>query len=187
MNAMATLIHERGFGRVTAEAVAQRAGTNKNAIYRRYNSLPHLAVAALSSRFGLDFDVHTDTLTGDLDFMVKRLAQFFTDPLIAGSCADLLGAIRSNEDLAEIFAAEFLQPRLETVRAVLARASERGEITTTPDPDWIVSLMIGPFLYRTLVPGAPRIDTTLIERVTSVLLDALDATAPVNAEAEGEK
>jgi AcrR family transcriptional regulator len=150
---------EAGYAGLTMDGVARRAGTNKNAIYRRWPSRAALAVAAYRQLAAGDQPLpDSGTLRGDALELLRRANRGWASPvgavqrsLLAGVADDpeLLGLIqeRSSDAASALWLTvlgravargearpEALHPRVATVAAVLLRNEyvTRG-IPTAPD------------------------------------------------------
>ena len=151
---------ESGYEALTMDRVAQRAGTNKNAIYRRWPSRAALAVAAYRELNVADQPLpDTGTLRGDTLELLRRANRSWTSPagqlrrsLFAGVAHDpeLLGLIqeRANDAGSALWLtivaravargevpSEALHPRVATVAIVLLRNEyvTRGPFTVPDD------------------------------------------------------
>ena len=148
-----------GYARLTMDRVAERAGTNKNAIYRRWPSRAALAVTAYRQMAAGDLPLpDTGTLRDDALELLRRANRAWSSPvgsvqrsLLAGVADDpeLLALIqeRSNDAGSAVWLTilgravargearpEALHPRVATVAVVLLRNEyvTRG-IPTAPD------------------------------------------------------
>jgi AcrR family transcriptional regulator len=172
-----------GYARLTMDRVAERAGTNKNAIYRRWPSRAALAVAAYRQMAAGDLPLpDTGTLRDDALELLRRANGAWSSPvgsvqrsLLAGVADDpeLLALIqeRSNDAGSAFWLTilgravargearpEALHPRVATVAIVLLRNEyvTRG-ISTVPDH---VIMEIVDEVYVPLVRGrGPTSDT----------------------------
>jgi AcrR family transcriptional regulator len=150
---------EVGYTRLTMDRVAERAGTNKPAIYRRWPSRAALAVAAYRQMAAGDLPLpDTGTLRGDALELLRRANRAWASPvgrvqrsLLAGVANDpeLLALIqeRANDAGSSVWLTvlgravargearpEAVHPRIATVAVVLLRNEyvTRG-ISTAPD------------------------------------------------------
>lgn len=170
LTATLRVLDEAGFGGLTVEAVAARAGAAKTAVYRRWPSKVPLVVEALT-RFQPELtvpdtgDLRTDmaelwhSAAGRGQRSIERLLPVVTAYLTAGD--DLMALLRDR----------YFQPRLQAMHTVIARAAARGEIRADADPGLAFDLLFGPLAYRWL-RGVPPDDQT-ISRLTSLALQGL--------------
>ncbi|MER5735264.1 TetR/AcrR family transcriptional regulator [Streptomyces sp. NPDC002262] len=169
LDAAARELVESGFAGMTMDKVAARAGTNKNALYRRW---PHrLALgAAAYKRLATTAPVpDTGTLRGDVLELLRRANRHWSSPLgavlrellaAAGGAAEFLASLQEQSGDA---AAPWL--------TVLGRAVARGEATPEALHPRVatvaVVLLRDEFVVRG-VPSAP--DDVLVEIVDEVYL-----------------
>ncbi|HMI70786.1 MAG TPA: helix-turn-helix domain-containing protein, partial [Solirubrobacteraceae bacterium] len=77
LDATLAVLDQVGYGRLTLEEVARRAGTTKPAIYRRWSGRPRLVLAALSRRLGEARAPDTGCTLCDLDECLKVFVAAF--------------------------------------------------------------------------------------------------------------
>jgi len=178
--AVEELILERGFGAVSVEAVAARAGTTRPAFYRRFADIPHLVLALLLDRFAIDLDraIDSGNLPDDLTEIQRDQVELFSNPLVKRSLAGFLDSLQTDEQLRKVFAEEFLAPRRYGVGIIIQRAANRGEIPPDPDLEWACDLLTGPLLMRVVMPGLQGLDEALISLTVVSALQALDYQFP---------
>lgn len=159
----------RAFG---IQALVNRAGTTRDAFYRRYSSIGHFFVEVALSRYSLNPTDDTGTLAGDLLVIQREQVQMYTDPLARGLLLLILDACADEPITAEAFATQFLKPRRDATIAVLERATSRGQIEPVEDLEYTLDLISGSFLLRAAMPGTAPIDEAFARRtVLSVLKD----------------
>ncbi|WP_051325726.1 TetR/AcrR family transcriptional regulator [Glycomyces tenuis] len=173
LRAVAELITERGYPRVTIDEVVERAGTNKPAFYRRFRSLTDVVPRLLASRHGTDEDIDTGTIVGDLVEVQRRQRRLFTDPVVTRGFAGWLADIDAHPERGASFLAEYLGPRRAYTQVILDRAAARGEIAEGADPGWIADLLTGPLIMHVVMPGLAPVDSVLVARSVHAALDAL--------------
>src|SRR5262245_8328385 len=84
------VMSEVGYARMTMDAVADRAGTSRPVLHRRWPSRAELALATLIHRFPPDADVpDTGSLRSDLLAMLRQLLERF-DTIYGETLAGLL-------------------------------------------------------------------------------------------------
>ena len=81
LRAAAEELRESGYAGMTMDRVAQRAGTNKNAIYRRWPARAALGVAAYRHLADAELQVpDTGTLRGDALALLRAANTTWTSP-----------------------------------------------------------------------------------------------------------
>ncbi|MGF0117277.1 TetR/AcrR family transcriptional regulator [Promicromonospora sp. Marseille-Q5078] len=179
LDAARELLAEVGYGGMTMDAVAGRAGASKATLYRRWTTKSDLAVEAVTCGLGNDLDPadvpDTGTLEGDLLALEKlRRARktAATDRLVPG----LMAEVRRDPELARQFHASFVRPKVQQMRALLERARDRGEVPADRDLDLVSTVVPALISYRKVVEGV-ELDPAYVERLLREVLTPL-ATAP---------
>jgi AcrR family transcriptional regulator len=167
LSAALELVAEAGIAGLSMDQLAQRAGVGKATIYRRWASKESLILDALRLATSPIPVPDEGTLRADLiaytNAIVERLgANSNTDVLphlIAASCYD--EQLRASLD-------EYTRSRQATLRRILKRGIERGELAPDTDVNLLVDVTLGPFFYRHLLSGA-----TVDRRFSHRLVDAV--------------
>ncbi len=172
LQAAAQELRESGYAGMTMDRVAARAGTNKNAIYRRW---PHRAALGIAAYRHLSDAVmpnpDTGTLRGDALEMLRRANETWSSP----HGAVLRGLLAAAADDPELLTLMRERSGTDTMDrawlAMLERAAARGEapaaavharVATTP-----IMLLRAEYAMRG-IPSVP--DEVLIEIVDEVFL-----------------
>ena len=168
-DAVVELVIEQGAAGVTMEAVAQRAGTSKPVLYRRWpdraallrETLVPLAKASVP-------EADTGSFRGDMLAILHGWAEFFAGPYGAVATA-IVGAMPHDPELASAFRDGVIGWRKEAMAAMLDRAIARGE--ARPDVPYEVARELGQAVlwHRFLVTGDP-ITAELVEHVVDEIL-----------------
>ncbi|SFW85114.1 TetR/AcrR family transcriptional regulator [Amycolatopsis australiensis] len=131
LRAAAAELAESGYAGLTMERVAQRAGTNKNAIYRRWPNRAALGVAAYR-HVAADSVATPDT--GDLREDVLALLRAINCRQTSPAARILRGLLTSVGDEPELRAqlhGQAAEGAANTWLALLGRAVERGQARAT--------------------------------------------------------
>jgi AcrR family transcriptional regulator len=169
LNAVLEVLAERGYDRLTMDAVATHAHAGKGAIYRRWPSKAALVVDAVISWRETRAPVvsrDTGSLRGDLNALVDAMPEFGDgDQEMIDVILGLVTTARSDEKLASAINSNMMERPREVLSELFARAVARGEVPATRDlslvPDMIMGLNI---LFMAL--GRP-INRTHVRRVVN--------------------
>jgi AcrR family transcriptional regulator len=162
---------EHGIDGVTVAAVAGRAGVHETSVYRRWRTREDLIVDALLDRSAEQIPVpDTGSLRGDLIELARRVSGYLSLPL--GRALVRMTALTVEDESLARARAEFFASRVATMRVVVQRAIDRGELPADTDARLVLELLVAPLHVRTILTGQPLTED-LPERVVDVLLDGL--------------
>src|SRR5690606_12284382 len=165
------LISEGGVANLSMDQVAQRAGVGKPTIYRRWTNKEAMLLDALrATRKPLDAP-DTGTLRGDLEAYLTGLAERYRTSTIGDAVVHLIEAAYYDAALrAEL--EHYVRLRQEPIRTILRRAAKRGELgdfTSKRDIQTLVSALMGPINYRSMVTHEP-LDDRFVRRLLDIML-----------------
>ncbi|MFI2350386.1 TetR/AcrR family transcriptional regulator [Streptomyces sp. NPDC019443] len=149
LTATRELLAHSGYAGLTMDAVAERAGIGKAAIYRRYATKQDMVFAAAVHVPDLPASPDTGTLEGDLTVLVQEIVGHLTAPAATSAVLGLLADIGASPDLAARFHQTFVVREQAGIRGLLERAVARGELHTLPDVSLVHALVTGP-VFTTL-------------------------------------
>jgi len=176
VDATLVVVDEVGYGRLTLEEVARRAGTTKPAIYRRWSGRQRLVLAALSRRLGEARAPDTGCTLCDLDECLKVFVAAFRrmPPGVIGSLyADCAG----DRELRAAFMTALFEPPRAAVRQTLEQAHARGDLREDVDLGLILDLIASFIHYRALF-GHASTSNDEIERAVEALLQGIATDYP---------
>ena len=160
-----------GYGSFTIDAVAERAGTSKPVIYRRWPNREALVLAAIRHSFaqGTQPIPDTGTLRGDL---IALLTQANESRLaMAAVFSAQLGAYYQETGTTPAHLREqLIGDRPSTVETVMQRALERGEVTATHLTPRIISLPFDLVRHEALMTLQPIAPETILEIIDDIFL-----------------
>ncbi|MWB98543.1 TetR/AcrR family transcriptional regulator [Agromyces seonyuensis] len=163
-------LSESGYDGFTFERVAERAGTSRPVLYRRWPDKPALVKAALARGFWRDaVEVpDTGTLRGDVLEGLRR-ANAARAPIIP-LMSVLVGSyyLDTGTTFAEL-RAEFVRDRRPMMETFVARALERGELTAPP-PARVVALPFDLYRQHLLLNFAPLAESDILGIVDELFL-----------------
>lgn len=166
---------EVGYGRLSIEAVARRAGVSKAAIYRRWRSKLDLVLDLVSAVAGRNLPLlDTGSLLGDLEILLHVMARALRHRMALQIIPDLLAEAARTPQIAEKLH-QTLEDYQRTIGlAVIGRAVERGELSAATDQRLAVDLIVGPVYWRLVVAGTP-LRAVEVRRVAEMIVAALRA------------
>lgn len=142
-----------GYEAMSLAAVAEEAGTTRQALYRRWSDKADLATAAIASMSGVDERADTDDPHADL---VREL-QAFRSGVTRRNGISLVGSMLQESldpKLVERFRERLVVPRRRRIRHILERARELGLVAENADLDYATAAATG-VLYSLALAGSP--------------------------------
>jgi AcrR family transcriptional regulator len=176
LKATLAVLDESGYGGLTLEEVARRAGTTTPAIYRRWPSRQQLVLSALAQRLGNAPAPDTGCTLCDLDECLKVFVAAFRR-IPPGVIGPLFADCAGDGERRAAFMATLFDPPRATVREALERAHAGGELRDDVDIELILDLIGSLVHYRALFGHAPTGDVE-IERAVEVLLQGIATDYP---------
>jgi AcrR family transcriptional regulator len=153
---------EVGYGRLSVDAVARRAGVGKAAIYRRWKSKLDITVALASRVAVAAIDVlDTGSLRDDIRAYLTSARAALTHPLAQKIIPDLLAEATRNPTLTEALLLMVQSPRRAQASELVKRAIARGELPADADVGLCLDLLAGPLYWRLIVAQAAPDDAYL--------------------------
>jgi AcrR family transcriptional regulator len=169
LHAADDLLVERGFGGVTIEGIAARAGVAKQTIYRWWRSKVDILLDTLIDDASRQLTVpETGPVIEAARRYLRGLARFVTEEPAGKVLLALIGEAQHDAETAATFQQRYLGPQRRSERALLERAVESGELPAGLDIDAALDALCGPILYRALT-GAPIPDAFVDGLVADVL------------------
>jgi AcrR family transcriptional regulator len=152
---------------MTMDAVAERAGTGKSTVYRRWPSKVRLTVDSLlcSKQLSISEVPDSGSLREDLLSVATMAMRMKNDELMSG----LISAIREDAEVAAVFHEQFVSGRVRLMRQLLERARERGEVAPEADLDMIAAVAPAMIHYRKIVAHRPM-DQEFAERLVDAVI-----------------
>jgi AcrR family transcriptional regulator len=170
LHAADDLLVERGFGGVTIEGIAARAGVAKQTIYRWWPSKVDVLLDTLVDDASRQLVVpDTGSAIDDTRRYLRVLARFLTREPAGKVLLALLGEAQHDAEMAGVFHHRYLDPQREREREMLKRGIAAGELPAALDVDAALDAMSGPIVYRALT-GAP-IPRTFVDGLVADILD----------------
>jgi AcrR family transcriptional regulator len=170
LDATLTLVDEAGYGPLTIEAVASRAGVGKTTIYRRWPSKLELVVEAVAELRPALPPADTGSVRGD--FMAFQRSQI--DRVAAGPlpriAPRLIAESVGDPELHAAVQRELIAPVRQAIGEVLQRGVDRGELLADLDMELATDIVHGTVVYRILMSqGDLRGAVSAVPRVLDLL------------------
>jgi AcrR family transcriptional regulator len=162
------LLERQPLRKVTADAIADRAGVSKATIYKWW---PNKSLVALDAYLaGMSEQVvMPDTGSAELDFtrQLKSVMAFYTSSLGRLFC-QFLAEGQSDPGFLALFRERFLYARRNAARVMWQRGVDRGEIRKEVDSEIVLDLIYGPMIFRLLAGHG-----SLADRESEAIVEAV--------------
>ena len=169
LHAADDLLVERGFGGVTIEGIAARAGVAKQTIYRWWPSKVDVLLDTLVDDASRQLAVpDTGSAVGDTRRYLRALARFLTKEPAGKVLLALIGEAQHDTAMARTFHQRYLDPQRRQEREMLNRGITAGQLSQALDVDAALDALCGPIVYRALT-GAPIPRSFTDALVTAIL------------------
>ena len=151
LDAAVELLVEVGFGGMSMEAIAARAGVGKAAIYRRWSSKEEVVVASLREHACASIPLpDTGDVRADLTAMLEGIRR-----AMVGDDGPIMTAFVSekarNPDLRAEYDRVFVQERRAHLHHIIGEAITRGELPATTDVELVAEVGPAILAHRLMV------------------------------------
>ncbi|HZD70215.1 MAG TPA: TetR/AcrR family transcriptional regulator [Actinomycetes bacterium] len=159
-----------GYASLTMEAVADRAGTSRAVLYRRWPNRTELIIAALRRhRPMLSGEVpDTGSLRGDVLAVLRRMSNRFAEVGL-DTVYGLLGDYFADAELFSRIQDQVLHIGAGVMATILERAADRGETRGETSPR-IATLPTDLFRHQLFLTRTPPSEDVILEIVDDVFL-----------------
>jgi AcrR family transcriptional regulator len=155
------------------DAVAERAGVSKATIYRWWPSKEMPALDAL-----LDWAASaapprdTGSLRGDVLALIRPWVREIRRETFGPVIAAFVNEAQADPKFADAYRIHYVEPRRDAMRAVFARAAERGEVPADLDVEVALDLIYGA-VYHRLLHGHAELTDRFARNVVDLALDGI--------------
>jgi AcrR family transcriptional regulator len=168
LEATADLLVEIGYANLTMAAVAEKAGTTKTALYRRWSSKAELVHEAAFPAAPTALSAPEGDIAGDVRAMIAATRDVFVTPVVRsalpGLIADMAGDPELNARVLNRFVGLF-----DLVRDRLGHAISQGEVHPDVDPVRLIEIVGGATLLRLLLNPSGGLDDTWVDQTAAII------------------
>ena len=169
LTATADLLVQIGYSNLTLAAVAERAGTTKTALYRRWSSKAELVHEAAFPVAPTALAAPAGDMAADVRAMIAAARDVFTTPVVRAALPGLVADMSADSELNARVMSRFVG-LFTAVRARLSEGVERGEVHRDVDPDRLIELIGGATLLRLLLRPDEQLDDAWVDQTTAILV-----------------
>ena len=162
LRATLELLDAKGYAGLRIDDVAAAAGVAKTTVYRRWRSLPEVALDAIELALGERRFAPTGDVEADLVALLHLMhGSLEGNPV--GWHLPLIGVdLLSQAELAERYRERFVAPLRGQAITLIERGVAEGRFSPEVDAATLVDAVVGSLLYRRVVGGDPPEPATLV-------------------------
>ena len=174
LGATADLLAEIGYANLTMAAVAERAGTTKTALYRRWSSKAELVHEAAFPTAPTALTKPEGDIVDDVRGMIAATRDVFVSPVVRAALPGLIADMAADADLNARVMSRFVG-LFDLVRDRLAHAVERGDVHPDVDPERLIEIIGGATLLRLLLAPGRDLDESWVDQTTAIVIHGVRA------------
>lgn len=167
--ATAELLVEIGYPNVTMAAIAERAGTTKTALYRRWPGKAELVHEAAFPAAPTALDERSGDIAADIHAMIAAARDIFTSPVVRAALPGLIADMAADTELNDRVMGRFTQV-FSVVRQRIVEAVRAGEVNPAVDPDRLVELIGGGTLMRLLMQPQQPLGDDWVDQTAAIVV-----------------
>ena len=168
LRATTDLLVEIGYSNLTMAAVADRAGTTKTALYRRWSSKAELVHEAAFPAAPTAIATPPGDLRADVRAMIAAARDVFTSPIVRAALPGLLADMTADAELNARVMGRFTDV-FAAVRTRLAEALLRGDANADIDPERLIEVIGGATMLRLLLWPDNELDDEWVDQTTAIV------------------
>lgn len=176
LEAVLAELGEVGYGPMTIEGVAARAGVGKSTIYRHWPGKLALVEDAFRTLKAEALVPTEGTFRERLTDFLTQVADLVAESTYSACMPALIDAAERDPKVRE-FHNRFSAERRGTLVSLLRNGVDSGDLPASTDTELLADALVGPIVMRRLMMGAPC-DPELIPRLVEQLLPAAPAKSP---------
>jgi len=175
LDAASELLAEVGYADLTVAAVADRAGTSRPAVYRRWPTLAHLVHEAAFRDSVTRESARTGVLADDVRELVRMTAELLTTPMARLAVPGLIAEASSDPTLHARLLDRFADHGWSGFDDYVRAAAANGEVRPGVEAVAVIEIVIGAALVAMLVRGPDGLTPDWVDQTTAVVLGGIRA------------
>jgi AcrR family transcriptional regulator len=165
-----------GFGPMSIERVAERAGVGKTTVYRRFSSKEDLVVASIARLTSQVEAPDTDSVRSDLVALLTRFQEILVTSGVGKVFPRMATEIANGTPLGRVYQKQIIAPRFALVEQILRRGMARGELPERTDLEPVRDLILGAVMIARLTNRlSAKTAQARAEALAGTILDGLRA------------
>jgi AcrR family transcriptional regulator len=162
---------EAGYGALTIESVAARAGVGKSTIYRHWSGKLALVEDAFRTLKAQALIPESGSLRDRIVVFLEQVATLVEASTYSACMPALIDAAERDPQV-RAFHCSFSAERVAVLVDVLRDAVSRGELRPDTNPELLADALVGPIVMRRLMfhePLDPKLVPALVDQVLPVI------------------
>lgn len=168
LRATTDLLVEIGYSNLTMASVADRAGTTKTALYRRWSSKAELVHEAAFPAAPSAIEAPPGDFRADVRAMIAAARDVFTSPVVRAALPGLLADMTADAELNTRVMDRFTDV-FSAVRTRLDDALRRGDAQQGIDPQRLIEVIGGATMLRLLLWPDKELDDEWVDQTTAIV------------------
>jgi AcrR family transcriptional regulator len=169
LSATAELLVQIGYSNLTLAAVADRAGTTKSALYRRWSGKAELVHEAAFPAAPTALVTPAGNIAADVRAMIAATRDVFTSPAVRAALPGLVADMTADPELNARVMSRFTD-LFAAVRLRLTEAIDRGEAHPDVDPDRLIELIGGATMLALLLRPDQDLGEAWVDQTTAIVV-----------------
>jgi AcrR family transcriptional regulator len=170
------LLLENGFGSVTIEKIAEKAGISKATIYKWWPNKAAVVVDGFLNAANIKVPMpDTGSTIKDMLIQVNNFVKFLMSRE-GNVITEIIAEGQYDPKVAETYRTIYFKPRRNITRQILERGISRGELRKDLNIEVSIDLIWGPVFYRLLITGEV-IDSTFVEGLVNYVLEGIKSSS----------
>jgi AcrR family transcriptional regulator len=169
LTATAELLAEIGYSNLTMAAIAERAGTTKTALYRRWSSKADLVHEAAFPAGPNALVVQTGDIATDVRAMIAAARDVFTSPVVRAALPGLLTDMTADTELNARVMNRFTG-MFDAIRMRITEAVARGDMHSDIDTNRLVEVIGGATMLRLLLSPETDLDDDWVDGTAAIVV-----------------
>jgi AcrR family transcriptional regulator len=174
LSATAELLVQIGYSNLTLAAVAERAGTTKSALYRRWSSKAELVHEAAFPATPTALVAPAGNIAADVRAMIAATRDVFTSPVVRAALPGLVADMTADPELNARVMSRFAG-LFDAVRIRVREAVRRGEVHLDIDADRLVEVIGGATMLRLLLRPDEDLGDDWVHQTTAIVVHGVMA------------
>ena len=162
LDAALRMLADGGLTAFTTDRLASEARVSKTSIYRRWSDKKAIFQAVMEHWGGRAHVEDQGDFAAELDHWYADRQAKYNQPGFRQIAASLLEVSAHDPEVGEAMAAD-RHATWTTMREILFRAIQRGEIDADIEVEHLEQFFLGPIYYRAVLDGQPLDDSTIAD------------------------